>query len=231
MGSERQSRPLLLGHRGSRLKQFPENSMSAFRHALTSGLDGFEFDLRATADGRLICVHDAAIGEYLVAHCDYEEACKQYLKSVASDEPMPSLKDVLSEFGSSAFLDIELKVGGLEKSVLKLLKEYSPQRFVVSSFLAEVVLDMAEADPHVPLGFIFDDMIGLRAYANLPVNYLMPRHDLLTRELIDGLHRTGYKVVAWTVNRTSDMTRLAEWGVDGLISDDPGLLSEAVGRR
>jgi glycerophosphoryl diester phosphodiesterase len=206
--------------------------MRSFRHALESGLDGFEFDLRVTADGRLVCVHDAAIGEYLVSHCDYGTLCNQYSKLVpVPGETIPGLEDVLREFASSAYLDVEIKVAGPEKSVLELLKRYTPQRFVVSSFLAEVVLDVAEADSHIPLGFIFDDVIGLRTYPNLPVRYLMPRHDLLTRELAEAFHRGGYKVLAWTVNRSGDMKRLAEWGVDGLISDDPGLLSQTLGRR
>ncbi len=205
--------------------------MSAFRHALTSGLDGFEFDLRITADARLACVHDVAIGEYLVARCSYEELCNKHLNmQPGSGETIPTLEDVLREFSSSAFLDIEVKVEGIEKQVLKFLRQNAPSRCVVSSFLAEVVLDMAEADAEVPLGFIFDDVIGLRAYANLPVSYLMPRYDLLSRELVEAFHQAGYKVLTWTVNRPSDMTRLAGWGVDGIISDDPVLLRETVGR-
>ena len=229
MGVPNHSRPLLLGHRGARLKQFPENSLEAFRHAINTGMDGFEFDLRQTADGSLVCVHDAAIGKYIVAECAYGELCNQYLKLGSGGESsIPGLEEVLQEFGSSAFLDIEIKVTGLEKSVLALLKQYSPQRYVVSSFLAEVVLDLAEADPDIPLGFIFDDVIGLRTYGNLPVRYLMPRQDLLSRELVEAFHRDSYKVLTWTVNRPVDMKRLAGWGVDGLISDDPALLSETM---
>jgi glycerophosphoryl diester phosphodiesterase len=229
MGAVSRSRPLLLGHRGARLKQLPENSMSAFRHAISSGLDGFEFDLRLTADGSLLCVHDAAIGEYLIAECGYSELCNQYLKSdSASAEAIPGLEDVLREFASAAFLDIEIKVTGLEKPLLKFLKQYTPERYVVSSFLAEAVLDFAEADSQIPLGFIFDDVIGLRAYSLLPVRYLMPRYDLLSRELVGAFHRDGYKVFTWTVNRPADMRRLADWGVDGLISDDPVLLRETM---
>jgi glycerophosphoryl diester phosphodiesterase len=229
MGADSQIRPLLLGHRGCRVKQFPENSMSAFRHALDSGLHGFEFDVRMTADGRLVCVHDAMIGEYSVADCPYHELYKGYLKSSRDHgEPIPCLQDALREFGSSAFLDIEIKVAGLERPVLKLLEQFRPRSFVVSSFLAEVVLDIAELDPQIPLGFIFDDVIGLRAYPNLPVRYLMPRHDLLSHELVAAFHGDGYKVLTWTVNRPSEMKRLAEWDVDGLISDDPALLRKTM---
>jgi glycerophosphoryl diester phosphodiesterase len=223
------NRPLLLGHRGCRVDQFPENSMGAFRHALTSGLDGFEFDLRATADGRLSCIHDDGIGEYLVAESDYEELYKRYLKvKHAAADPIPCLQDVLREFGHLAFLDIEVKVSGVEKAVLELVSQYPPQRFVVSSFLPEVLVDLAEANPEIPLGFIFDDVSGLRAYRNLTVAYLVPRHDLLTRDLVETFHRERYKVLTWTVNRVREMRRLAAWGVDGLISDDPVLLRKTM---
>ena len=232
MAAERQARPLLLGHRGCRLKQFPENSMSAFRYALASGCDGFEFDVRATSDGRLVCLHDEAIGKSLVLTISYEELCKEYLKhQLGHTEPIAALDDVLREFGPAAFLDIELKVAGLERPVLDLLARYKPRHFVVSSFLAETLADLAELNSEIPLGYIFDDVAGLRVYPNLPVKYLMPRHDLLTRELIEAFHRDGYKVLAWTVNRASEMARLAQWGVDGLISDDPALLRETMGGR
>jgi glycerophosphoryl diester phosphodiesterase len=182
-----------------------------------------------TAEGRLVCLHDAAIGECLVDDCHYHELYKEYLKSSwGQGESIPCLQDVIREFGTSAFLDIEIKASGLEKPVLKLLEQYRPQRFVVSSFLAEVVLDIAELDPQIPLGFIFDDVAGLRAYRNLPVTYLMPRHDLLSHELVATFHRDGYKVLTWTVNRPGEMKRLAEWAVFGLISDDPGLLRKTM---
>ena len=232
MSAERQARPLLLGHRGCRLKQFPESSMSAFRRALASGCDGFEFDVRATADRRLVCIHDPAIGKHRVADYVYDKLCKEYLKYGPSHtKSIACLDDVLRDFGASAFLDIELKVAGMEKPVLDLLSRYRPQQFVVSSFLAETLADLAELNPEIPLGFIFDDVSGLRIYPNLPVSYLMPRHDLLTRELTEAFHRDGYKVLAWTVNHPTDMHRLAEWGVDGLISDDPALLCETVNGR
>jgi glycerophosphoryl diester phosphodiesterase len=220
------ARPLLLGHRGCRLKNFSENSLAAFRHAVASLCDGFEFDVRLTADGRMVCVHDTSIGLVDVAAYEYEKMCKEYLKSSAgrAAETIPCLDDVLKEFGGSAFLDIELKVAGLERQVLKVLKQYAPHDFVVSSFLAEILVDLAELDPALPLGFIFDDVGGLRSYRTLPVSHVMPRQDLVDQRLVEVFHREGKKVLTWTVNRPDDMARLADWGVDGLISDDPALL-------
>ncbi|MGC1220522.1 MAG: glycerophosphodiester phosphodiesterase, partial [Candidatus Sulfotelmatobacter sp.] len=53
-------RPLLLGHRGARAeKSIPENTLASFDLTLAQGCDGFEFDVRLTADGHAVVCHDA----------------------------------------------------------------------------------------------------------------------------------------------------------------------------
>jgi glycerophosphoryl diester phosphodiesterase len=51
-----------------------------------------------------------------------------------------------------------------------------------------------------------------------------PYYAELTRETLEEAHALGLKVVPWTVNTETDMRRLIEWGVDGIISDYPDLL-------
>jgi glycerophosphoryl diester phosphodiesterase len=62
-------RPLLLGHRGARLPQVPENTIAAFDLALQAGCDGFEFDVRCSKDGQLVVAHDARLCGLEVALC------------------------------------------------------------------------------------------------------------------------------------------------------------------
>lgn len=57
-----------------------------------------------------------------------------------------------------------------------------------------------------------------------------PSFGELTREAVKDAQSLGLKVVPWTVNRETDMRRLIEWGVDGLISDRPDLLRAAAGQ-
>jgi glycerophosphoryl diester phosphodiesterase len=53
------TRPLLLGHRGTcRSASVRENTFNAFNLALTRGCDGFEFDVRLTADRVAVVCHD-----------------------------------------------------------------------------------------------------------------------------------------------------------------------------
>ncbi len=61
--------PLVVGHRGARAR-FPENTLPALRHALASGADGVEIDVRVTADDVLVLAHDATLPTDLCRSAD-----------------------------------------------------------------------------------------------------------------------------------------------------------------
>ena len=230
MAAPADRRPLLLGHRGCRTSEFCENSIAAFEHSLASGCDGFELDVRQTSDKKFVCVHDEGIRRCDVAANDYEKLCKQYLNYWTGPKrtEIALLQDVLTRFSNRAFLDIELKVPGMEAEVAGLLKGMNPGYHVVSSFLPGVLRRMSEIDSKIPLGYISRRLDALQIWTTLPVKYVIPRHDLVSHELIAAVHDAGCKLLTWTVNRPKEMLALAEWGVDGIISDDPALLSETL---
>lgn len=218
-------RPLLLGHRGAR-QHAPENSLTAFDLALEHGCDGFEFDLRSTADRRLIVCHDPKFGGVEIAAETYDGLCEKRGKKP------PCLEEVLDRYAHRCFLDIELKVAGMERAVVALLRERPPQRaYVVSSFLAEVVRNLRWRDPAIPTGFICDTKTELARWSALPVDVVIPKHSLVDRRLIEEVHAAGRRLFVWTVNREREMRRLADWGVDALISDDTRLLVRAFSGR
>jgi glycerophosphoryl diester phosphodiesterase len=217
-------RPLLLGHRGAR-RAAPENTLAAFELALRHGCDGFEFDVRLTADARAVICHDSRLAHMEINRTNYE--------ALRGREPSACcLEDVLREFAPRAWLDIELKIGGLEPQVAAGLKQYPPQRgFVLSSFLPGVLRAMHACDPGVPLGFICDDRRLLPQWTELPVSTLIPNRRLVSRDFIERAHDLGKKILVWTVNDRREMLRLAEWAVDGIISDDTELLACTFGRK
>jgi glycerophosphoryl diester phosphodiesterase len=53
-------RPLVIAHRGAS-DRIPEHTLAAYVQALEDGADGLEADVRLTADGHLVCVHDRTI--------------------------------------------------------------------------------------------------------------------------------------------------------------------------
>jgi len=206
--------PLLLGHRGARAStSVSENTPASFDLALKHGCDGFEFDVRLTGCGRLVICHDPKVDGVTVSQARADQL-----------RHLPLLDDVLLRYGQRAFLNIELKVPGLESKVLGMLREYRMEEYLVSSFLPEVVKELKTRSAKIQTGIICDKPGQLAGWRETPVEYVIPHHPLVTGELVREVHSEGSKVLSWTVNDRDTMLRLADWGVDGIISDDTELL-------
>lgn len=224
--------PLLLGHRGNRVSRgVRENTLAAFELAATHGCDGFEFDVRQTADRKLVVCHDPVLGGRSIAKSKYQDLPGQEKtpeKKQADLSKLPCLEDVLLKYGQRVFLDIELKVKGMEHDVLTALREIPPGReYVVTSFLPDVLVEL-KARAQIPIGLICDQKKQLARWTSLPVDYVVPSDGLVTRSLVEEIHGAQRKVVVWTVNQPRRMRKLAEWGVDGIISDDTRLLVKTL---
>ena len=210
-------RPLFLGHRGARsTRSIPENTIASFDLALEHGCDGFEFDVRLTADGQAVICHDPEIEGVEIARARAKDLSQ-----------LPTLQKVLARYQTTAFLDIELKVAGLEQIVLKSLKKHPPKRgCVVSSFLPEELLALHSLDSDLPLGLICETTPQFKAWQELPVQFVIPHHTLIDINVIQHLHEDGRRVLAWTVNTEERMLELRDMGVEGIISDRTELLGK-----
>jgi glycerophosphoryl diester phosphodiesterase len=198
------------------VRALPENSIASFDLALQHGCDGFEFDVRMTADAQAVICHDPRIGSHDVARSRRDELTD-----------LCCLEDVLARYRHK-FLDIELKVPGLDDLVLAALQKHSVEKYVVSSFLPEVLTSLAARNAAIPLGFICDRDHESGRWRQLPVQYVIPHFKLVEQELVRDVHAAGKKILTWTVNDRERMQRLAEWGVDGIISDDTELLVKTL---
>ena len=171
-------------------------------------------DVRLTGDGRELICHDPHCQGITVATASAHEL-----------QEWPTLPAVLQQYRKCAFLDIELKVPGLEKRTAELLRHLAPTRgFIVSSFLPEVVRQVHSVNEAIPVGLICDRPEQLVLWNKLPLSHVMPHYKLVSQTLIAELHAAGLKVFVWTLNRSDEMWRLADSGVDGIISDDTALL-------
>jgi glycerophosphoryl diester phosphodiesterase len=220
---------LLLGHRGCR-GEFTENTFAAFDYAIESGCDGFEFDVRQSSDSIPVIWHDARLRGRFISRQTFSVLCEQCAKKHHLPRrpviDLCHLEGVLARYSHVAWMDIELKVRGLESQVSGLLQRYRPMAgFVVSSFRRPVLLELHRIDPTLPLAFIFDRMPREKVWRNLPIQYVKPSARIVTPTRVRQFHAEGKKVITWTVNSRSAMYRLAEAGVDGMIGDDPKILS------
>ena len=232
-------RPLLLGHRGARSSQhIAQNTLASFELCLQHGCDGFEFDVRRSADGEAVICHDATHSGMKIA------------KTPAKILALPTLEEVLQQFSPRAFLDIELKVAGLEQQTIAALLKHPPQKgYVVSSFLPDVPRAVHDLDGSVPLGLLCEhrDQLQMERRApppvwkgavlpggapgsplEGPVTWVIPRVDLVDLALVKEFHAVGKKIMVWTVNRAEKMRQLADWGVDAIITDETERVAQVV---
>lgn len=219
----------LLAHRGARrgvLKDgAPENTIAAFDLALKHGVDGFEFDVRLTGDGKTILCHGPKFHRLAVRRT----SLKHLRAAAKSDgEGAATLEEVLRRYGRSSILNIEVKVRGMEELVARAVKRARPERYFISSFLPSVVRRLHALDGSLVLGTLAQTRWQLRRWKKLPATYVIPHHRLLSRRLVARIHNTGKLVVTWTVNDRRKMLQIASMGVDGIISDNTKLLVEAL---
>lgn len=211
--------PLLLGHRGARAsKGVPENTFASFDLALKHGCDGFEFDVRRTACGTAVICHDPKVGKIEIA------------KAQASELPqLPRFEDVIRKYQQKAFLNIELKVAGLESTVLEILNQNPPARScVISSFVPSIVIGLKARNSPFDSGIICETTAQLARWRKLPVNYVIPHRSLVKKALVQDLHSAGRKILVWTANSKTEMLRVTNLGVDGIISDDTEFLARTL---
>jgi glycerophosphoryl diester phosphodiesterase len=214
---------IIFGHRGA--PGYPrkaENTIGSFTKALQAGATGLEFDVRRCGDGQIIVIHDDTIdrttnGRGRVAQLTYEELRRF---DAGSGEPIPLLSTVLDQFGGKCLLNIELKDSGIAADVKKLVSaKHLEQDVIVSSF------DWPELQPlvpDIPVALLASKVPGLLAGAvEMGATAIHPRHDVVTRPLIDDAREINLRVHVWTVNDPSEFTRFRDLGVDGIFTDFP----------
>ncbi len=113
--------------------------------------------------------------------------------------------------------------------LLNVLKHLPPDRFNLQSFDINILRSLAKKAPKIHLAYLIEgipltstniDTLGF------PLHAISPDYRLLTKEIVKGFKNKGVKVIPWTINEKEDMLRLANWGVDGIITDYPNRFME-----
>jgi len=227
----------VIGHQGAPTRA-PANTVAAFRAARAVGADGVELDVRRTADGRLAVSHDAHLpdGRALVD-----------LPAAALPPDMPDLAAALDACAGLALVNVEIKNWpadvdfdpdlAIAEQVAAVLDARPPaerERFVVSCFHEPTVDRVRTAAPGLAtawltLGFADPgaDVARLAAAGHAAVH---PHHSAVDAEVVTLAHAAGLAVNTWTCDLPDRIRWLADAGVDGIVTNDPVLALEALGR-
>jgi glycerophosphoryl diester phosphodiesterase len=239
--------PAVIGHRGSAANA-PENTLASLRYAGERGAKMVEFDAKLTGDGVVILMHDSLLdrttnGHGPVAATPWAEIAALDAGSWFADSwrgvPVPTLESAL---GLLAELDlranIEIKAcPGREVETAQAIVEtirahWSRDRggLFLSSFAREALAAARENAPELPRGLLIwekpADWSAAAAALACRAVHCAAQH--LTPEWAAEIKRLGYDLAVYTVNDPALAWQLRGWGVDGIITDSPGVLRAAL---
>lgn len=245
-------KPLVVAHRGSSYLH-PEHTLAAYQKAIDEGADMLECDVRLTADGHLVCVHDRRIdrtsnGRGVVSTKTLAQLRRQDFGHPAAPANVLLLEELLSLATGAPHpvgLAIETKhptryAGLVEQRVVEMLRDFdligpryaAEQRVFLMSFSELAMRRWRELAPGVPCVFLMDE-VPLRCRKGwLPFSAAVagPSVDIIREHpgYVKRAHNAGKRVFVWTVDEVDDVDLCTRLGVDAIITNRPGQARELV---
>jgi glycerophosphoryl diester phosphodiesterase len=218
---------LLYGHRGDSVSA-PENSLLAFELAIEAGVYGIELDVRASADGIPVVIHDRGLERTTSGRGNVDElAFKQIREAKTADgQSVPSLDEALDEIRDRAHLDLEIKQPGIEHVVLDALAHHPEVSWIISSFDWNVLRTIKERSPGAelwPLSTATSRSV-IDAARMLGSQTIAVNHRGIAEESAHLVAGAGLRIFAWTINDPDEARRLQSLGVYAFCTDDPKAL-------
>ncbi|MDB1086155.1 glycerophosphodiester phosphodiesterase family protein [Streptomyces sp. ACA25] len=246
----------VIAHRGAS-DDAPEHSLAAYRTAIEDGADALECDVRLTADGHLVCVHDRRVnrtsnGRGAVSSLELAQLAELDFGSWKDPAESPDRVDperttvltlerllhLLAETERPVELAIETKhptrwAGEVERRLVELLHRHRPPGEVrVMSFSARSLQRVHAAAPHVPTVHLTRFLLPRYRSGRLPRGTAIagPSIRILRRDpgYVERAHRAGHQVHVWTVDSPQDVELCAGLGVDAVITNRPRTVREQL---
>ena len=238
---------LIYGHRGA-MGEAPENTLASFQQCLTHGVRRCELDLHLSRDGELMVIHDPTLKRTTgrrgkVVEHDAEELVHYDARSGGPGWKQPCPIPRLAElFEKCDFEHWQLEVKSASRvraarsvlAIKELAERYGVRdRITVTSGSREVLRALKRLTPELSSGLVAEYawLDPLKVANQYGCELLALKWTLCTPERIAQARAQGLHVSVWTVNEPALMRRLADFGVDSLITDFPGLAVETLAKR
>jgi glycerophosphoryl diester phosphodiesterase len=238
----------VVGHGGAG-DFFPGNSRQSIEKALAIGVDRIEIDVQLGTANQLVLVHDDEVridGKRMRVRKLGVEQLRQSLDGFLT------LDEAIELIGDKASVMIDMKSRGYEQEIADSVRKYDlAASTIVSSTYAWSLRTVKRNLPGLAIGLstghistvmrrnkLISVTSGvLAAITPLPLigaaklidaDHLMLNYRICTARFVRLAHRHGLSVYAWTVNHPRPIGKLIDSGVDGLISNRPDLVLEAL---
>lgn len=236
--------PLAFAHRGDQ-EAAPENTMAAFASAVGHGFGLIETDLRASADGALLIFHDPRLDRMVGQSGVIETLTRAEIAKlkIRGAHHVPLLAEALEAFPNTRFnLDCKsdaaaallasvlaradawdrVCVGSFDDRRLARLRAACGPKLCTSMAMKEVAR-VRFRSWFLPVPLPAGDCLQVpRRWRNIPI---------VDERFLATARRHGLPVHVWTVNEESEMHRLLDLGVDGLMTDHPRVLKRVLEER
>jgi len=219
-----------IAHRGF-TKSFPDNTLEAFEAAIEIPVDGVEFDVRETADNKLVIHHDPQLQGK-----DINKMSQDEIRSVRLEGKyeIPTLEETLDLFRNRTGLMIEVKEVRSADNFLTLLRARANlDDVIITSFNHEFILRLSQLAPEIRWGILtgrqVDDPIGLIESKN--ANDIVVRCPFATAELIESIHARNLAVHVWGCNNMKDIRSALKLDIDSIITDFPDEVAKELSKR
>ena len=245
-----------MAHRGgARLR--PENTLAAFRCALDDwDADVLEMDVRLTADGRVVVIHDETVGRTTNGNGAVHEMTWSAVRKLdagfhfldLAGQPslrgcgvrVPLFDEVLEAFPRTRII-VEPKVARAAEPLVRAIRSAKAAHRVLIGAEFEATRVAARGYPG-PWGASRRQVMPFWLLHRVPVvgRWYVPAADafqvpersgrvrVLTPAFVRAAHAANMPVHVWAVDEPNDMRRLLDWGVDGIQTDRPDLLARVL---
>jgi len=237
---------LIYGHRGAK-GEAPENTLASFEQCLQHGVRRCELDLHLSRDGELMVIHDPTLKRTTgrrgkVVQHDADELVNYDAREGGPGWKTPCPIPRLSElFEKCDFEHWQLEVKSASRvraaRTVMAIKELAEQhrlldRITVTSSSREVLRALNRLAPEISRGLVaeYNWLDPLKVARQYGCSLLALKWTLCTPERLEKARKQGLHVSVWTVNEPALMRRLADFGVDSLITDYPGLAVSTLSR-
>jgi len=241
----REKWPAIVAHRGSS-SSFPENTLPSFQAAIDAGADAVECDVRLTADGVAVVMHDEDVSRTTDGIGVVHELTLQQLKRLDASKgagpraEVPTLREVLELIDGVTGINVEIKNMPGERSfdspkeaaateTVRVLAETGFSGPLICSSFNWLAIERVRAlDGSIPTGFLtiaaIDPWAALVYARTNGHSYVLPQAPALYdagRQFVQEAHREGVLVGTWVVDDAEALVRLFEMGVDAVATNDP----------
>ncbi len=233
----------MVAHRGLSAG-FPENTLAAFRNAIAGGVDAIELDLRRTADGEIVVLHDETVDRTTDGRGPLSRMTLREVRALdagrhAGDrfagERVPTYQDVLDlarVSGVSLLLDIKESDRVSHEYIVSLTSRHDATERVIAGVRSVADLRVFRAlSPGIrALGFV-PDVASIEAFDAAGVDFIRLWPEWIDADpgLVGRVHALGRPV--WVTAGTlpqDELQKLIRRGVDGILTDLPEVLLPLV---